>query len=371
MDRQRNSRVLEERKTPSLMRYGTSPQKQCIFRSPSRSSQRGSLQKKGHKFKKNVRKYAKISKKGQNSSGVQAHPVRFGFSDQKIHRFCSNKKIPEKVLGLASLNPEDSKQNTSTANYMNFTAKSGRGDPDIWDIHEEDLSEITIQEEPLLKINDIRSFESRFNFSEKKGHKLHPDDFNLLKGYNGSVGYKSLREVSPSKRHICQVASKDFCNRRNKSPSPSEQSPVKYGVGNIKGNMSCGLSTKKSSTMKLRHLLSNDDMILSKYNNVRKIEEHEEIKEEQELSDSKKRSDESKQKDSMNSSGLQKNPFLKSNTSSPSYLDNETPDFLRTFCINNKKDMSQPRKKACIFNFKTLPDKRRRMQSAHIFSIKP
>lgn len=51
------------------------------------------------------------------------------------------------------------------------------------------------ESEERLGINKVPLFQSKFNFSEKKGNKLHPDDFNTLKGFNCKVHSKSQRII--------------------------------------------------------------------------------------------------------------------------------------------------------------------------------
>lgn len=70
--------------------------------------------------------------------------------------------------------------------------------------------------EEKSSVNGVPSFSSQFNFSEKKGHKMHPDDFNLLKGYTAEVGAKTHR----IHRHPKIISSKTILEMMNVAKSP-------------------------------------------------------------------------------------------------------------------------------------------------------
>ena len=113
--------------------------------------------------------YVKIF--GSNKNMMQNPPPNYyGFEGQQ-NRPKRNESMPQMV-----------KFSESPAKRLNKI---------IDELQEEDLGENP--EEESGRVNKVPSFKYRFNFSERKGQKLHPDDFNILKGYNCAVRSKSQR----------------------------------------------------------------------------------------------------------------------------------------------------------------------------------
>lgn len=130
---------------------------------------------------------SKFGNKVKFSSAMVSSDVHNKLSTTSVNYVNSNKKISEKMLLWPPAQDQVLNKSTETTNMLKLLKIRSAADPRR-ELAEEDLAEEEILDENLPSVNNIRSFKSRFNFSERKGNKLHPDDFNTLKGFDGEVG---------------------------------------------------------------------------------------------------------------------------------------------------------------------------------------
>jgi len=112
------------------------------------------------------RKNMKFTRKDKYNSAFQPYNQIIGMSGKSIQYFSSNKKISEKILFQAPVHQDVSIQKSTTAGNLR-RLRVAQDHNNAWDQFNDDCCDEIPQENSTVSANNIRLFESRFNFKEK------------------------------------------------------------------------------------------------------------------------------------------------------------------------------------------------------------
>ena len=166
MKRFSQSPTKEEKKYPELVKMRSTSGKKRNVKNIPKSSKRNSDAKRS-KFRKGTRKRSQFSQRKKFGSSFQVPGEKLRLSEANLQFYGSNKKIPEKMLFQGGTPVENQVIKSTAPSNMIRMARLEQARPSSFLAQEEDFIEDDMSEESTLKVNNIRSFKSRFNFSQK------------------------------------------------------------------------------------------------------------------------------------------------------------------------------------------------------------